>query len=363
MPLPGEIIELAAKVSNWGRWGDDDELGCGNLLTDETARRRRIGAQRSADLARRGPQGRWHPGAGQPARRYNPILTVTSLNEARQVRSGHLGRHRRPSHDVDLRGHTSMLSATSPTARFLYNGVPTSAVSAQYGATKLGAEKLPQIVTWSAPRHRPHEGRRCPRRDRTGPRSPLLTSAACERAKVTPQEGDVILVRTGRMRYYHAGDRQRCGRHGVLPARSVGRHDLVDLTSTSQGAFVDTYTRTRRSLPATRLVRLPGGASAPAARHGSAPGAELGLRGAGRCVRRGRTRRRAPARRPGTARGRHVSAGRGRRPLIAHLGTARLVAQLDPTARRGRVVRHRGRVVRVVRVVPVVLRRLRIETS
>ena len=39
MPLPEDITELAAEVSNWGRWGDDDELGCGNLLTAETARR------------------------------------------------------------------------------------------------------------------------------------------------------------------------------------------------------------------------------------------------------------------------------------------------------------------------------------
>ncbi|NLA37064.1 MAG: cyclase family protein, partial [Actinobacteria bacterium] len=39
MPLPGDLSELAARVSNWGRWGDDDELGCANLLTDESARR------------------------------------------------------------------------------------------------------------------------------------------------------------------------------------------------------------------------------------------------------------------------------------------------------------------------------------
>src|SRR5690606_34629733 len=37
--LPAELTKLAARVSNWGRWGDDDELGCGNLLTDAAARR------------------------------------------------------------------------------------------------------------------------------------------------------------------------------------------------------------------------------------------------------------------------------------------------------------------------------------
>ena len=39
MPLPDEIATLAAEVSNWGRWGDDDELGCGNLLSAESTRR------------------------------------------------------------------------------------------------------------------------------------------------------------------------------------------------------------------------------------------------------------------------------------------------------------------------------------
>ena len=39
MSLPAELVELAQRVSNWGRWGDDDQLGCGNLLTPEATRR------------------------------------------------------------------------------------------------------------------------------------------------------------------------------------------------------------------------------------------------------------------------------------------------------------------------------------
>ena len=39
MPLPGELAELADRVRNWGRWGDDDELGTANLLDDAAARR------------------------------------------------------------------------------------------------------------------------------------------------------------------------------------------------------------------------------------------------------------------------------------------------------------------------------------
>ena len=38
MALPAEVKELAARVRNWGRWGDDDELGTLNLLTDDVVR-------------------------------------------------------------------------------------------------------------------------------------------------------------------------------------------------------------------------------------------------------------------------------------------------------------------------------------
>ena len=34
-----ELEELARRVSNWGRWGDDDELGTPNLITPEKTKR------------------------------------------------------------------------------------------------------------------------------------------------------------------------------------------------------------------------------------------------------------------------------------------------------------------------------------
>ena len=34
MALPDEVKALASRVRNWGRWGDDDEIGTLNLITD-----------------------------------------------------------------------------------------------------------------------------------------------------------------------------------------------------------------------------------------------------------------------------------------------------------------------------------------
>ena len=39
MPLDDEFLALAARVRNWGRWGDDDEIGTVNLVTPEVIRR------------------------------------------------------------------------------------------------------------------------------------------------------------------------------------------------------------------------------------------------------------------------------------------------------------------------------------
>src|SRR5262249_48060242 len=45
VPLPQELVELAARVSNWGRWGTDDQRGTLNLI-DEDAVRRGVAAAR-----------------------------------------------------------------------------------------------------------------------------------------------------------------------------------------------------------------------------------------------------------------------------------------------------------------------------
>lgn len=244
MPLPGDLPDLAARVSNWGRWGDDDELGCANLLTDESARRgaasvrsgRRVPL--AVDLRADGVQ------VGQPARRYNPILTVTSLNERDQYAPGIW----EGTDDVVMMStcagtHVDALCHVSYDG-LLYNGVPTSAVTAQEGATRLGAEKLPPIVTRGIlvdlPRIKGVAGL-----DEIDPGYAVTAEdldEAVDAAGVSVEPGDVVLVRTGEMRHYRAGERQRyaVGQEFHLPGLSVHtiewlhRHDVA-------GAFNDTY--------------------------------------------------------------------------------------------------------------------------
>ncbi|HMJ76833.1 MAG TPA: hypothetical protein VK507_12720, partial [Iamia sp.] len=79
--LPPHLEEVRARVTNWGRWGDDDQRGCGNLLDDAAARRGaacvRTGERFSLALDL-GPDS---PQVGQPPHRKNPRLTMEAINE------------------------------------------------------------------------------------------------------------------------------------------------------------------------------------------------------------------------------------------------------------------------------------------
>ena len=37
IPTEAQVIEWIDTLSNWGRWGDDDQLGTVNLITDAQA--------------------------------------------------------------------------------------------------------------------------------------------------------------------------------------------------------------------------------------------------------------------------------------------------------------------------------------
>src|SRR5436190_24223802 len=81
MAMPSEFTEIATKVRNWGRWGDDDERGTLNLIDDQ-ARRAAVACVRDGRafslallLSADGPQTGAIPG------RVNPELRRTSVNE------------------------------------------------------------------------------------------------------------------------------------------------------------------------------------------------------------------------------------------------------------------------------------------
>ncbi len=81
MALTDELRELAAAVSNWGRWGDDDERGTQNLIDGAATRRGldtvRTGRTRSLAV----PLDQTSPQRGGAPGRIAPLRTMIGINQ------------------------------------------------------------------------------------------------------------------------------------------------------------------------------------------------------------------------------------------------------------------------------------------
>ena len=191
-----DFAALSKQVSNWGRWGADDELGTLNLI-DAAAVKRGIAAVqdgRSLSLAipldDKGPQMGFIPG------RINPLRSMIALNQPF-------------SDDVVVMGlqagtHWDALAHVGHDG-VLYNGHPAAAVTVA-GASKCGIDKVATLVS----RGVLLDVAGAKGVDKLEPGYAVTgedLDAAAGRAGVTVEAGDVVLVRTGQMQNFRAGDR------------------------------------------------------------------------------------------------------------------------------------------------------------
>ncbi|MGE3194616.1 MAG: cyclase family protein [Microbacteriaceae bacterium] len=199
--------EHGRRLSNWGRWGDDDALGTLNLITPE----RRAAA---AQLVRTGvsvplglPFDKDGPQVVEGTRR-NPIHLMTRLGDREPAPGGFVYLddavflHTQCATQIDALSHVSYDG-------LLYNGHPVESVT-RAGATVLGVETfragiqgrgvlfdLPAVVGRS--------------RMEAGESIGLSLLEECEAAQdVRVGEGDILLLRTGWMSVFTIdGDRAR----------------------------------------------------------------------------------------------------------------------------------------------------------
>src|SRR5262245_30235669 len=210
MPLTPELEKLAARVSNRGRWGDDDQRGTLNLITAEVVQRGvaavRTGRPFSLALPfdQTGPQ--WD-NVHMPER-INPELRTHTVNvsftgDTRDFTTSD-DSFRMGSQAVT---HWDALSHAGYDGR-LYNDTPNTVVQAEGGAKRLGIEHFGPVVT----RGVLLDVARALGIDHFDDNHAIsgddLDSAAAT-AGVTVQAGDAVLVRTGQMHFLRAGDRQR----------------------------------------------------------------------------------------------------------------------------------------------------------
>jgi kynurenine formamidase len=207
--LPPEVKELAAKVRNWGRWGDDDEIGTLNLITDDvvksaakeikTGRRLTLGLP----MDENGPQTGAIPGRDNPKREMIMVDTPFTGDPDNFTTSDD-----RLTMGVQAATHWDALAHVSYEGK-LYNGVPSNTIT-DAGAAKMGIDKIKTIVG----RGVLLDVARAKGVDRIEGGYPLTAGdldAAAELGKVNVQPGDIVLIRTGHMQWFHEGDREKYG--------------------------------------------------------------------------------------------------------------------------------------------------------
>src|SRR5689334_22966386 len=149
MPLTPELQALAQRVSNWGRWGPDDQRGTLNLITPDAVLRGVHAARsgRSFSLAipfdETGPQ--WD--SENMPDRVNPELNTYMVNFAFTGDADDFT----TTDDAFRMGsqaatHLDALAHVGYSGK-LWNDTPMSAVSKAGGASKLGIEHVGALAT------------------------------------------------------------------------------------------------------------------------------------------------------------------------------------------------------------------------
>lgn len=210
MPLSADLEQLAARVSNWGRWGADDQRGTLNLITPEAVQRgvAAVREGRSFSLAipfdQTGPQ--WdnvHMPERTNAELRTHTVNVAFTGDTRDFTT---------SDDSFRMGsqaatHWDSLAHVGYAGK-LYNDTPDTVIAPDGGASRLGIENFGPVVT----------------------RGVLLDvallhgvdhfddnyaitgddlEAAAAKAGIDVTSGDAVLVRTGQMHFLRAGEKQR----------------------------------------------------------------------------------------------------------------------------------------------------------
>lgn len=207
MALPDHLRQLAAKVSNAGRWGPDDQRGTLNLI-DAAAVARGVAAARQGrafSLAipfdEDGPQTGAIPGRDNPRRTMLAVNTPYTGDRADFCTSDDA-----LAMGVQAATHWDALAHVSYEGR-LYNDTPADVIDDR-GAHRLGIEVFGPVVT----RGVLVDVARLHGVDHFDDGHPIGADdldAALARQGLAVEPGDILLVRTGQMHFLRQGDKAR----------------------------------------------------------------------------------------------------------------------------------------------------------
>ena len=205
MSLPAAFHEIAKRVNNWGRWGQDDEIGTLNLISGEVVREaaatvrtgRRVPL--AVDLRQDGVQTGMIPG------RVNPLHVMVQVNQE-LFGPGTVA----TSDDAVTLGlqagtHWDALTHASHSGR-IYNGRPADTITPHGRAAFSGIHTARHVVSRGVLLD-VAAAKGVDRLPGDHAVTPEDLDEAAEFGRVTVRAGDVVLVRTGQFQLYLAGDR------------------------------------------------------------------------------------------------------------------------------------------------------------
>ncbi|MBO1337661.1 cyclase family protein [Streptomyces sp. VRA16 Mangrove soil] len=209
MPLPAEFHDIAKRVNNWGRWGESDEIGTLNLVTDEVVREAaaEVRTGRRVPLAltlkEDGVQSGLIPG------RVNPLHTMVQINQEIFGPGTVACSDDAVTMGLQAATHWDALTHVSHSGR-LYNGRPAQTVTAHGGSEFSGIDKAPYIVSRGVLLD-VAAAKGVDRLPGDHAVTPEDLDEAAEFGRVTVRSGDIVLVRTGQIQVYLAGDKHGYG--------------------------------------------------------------------------------------------------------------------------------------------------------
>jgi kynurenine formamidase len=207
LALPDHLTQLAARVSNTGRWGADDERGTLNLIDRAAVLRGVAAARQGRPFSLAIPFDENGPQTGAVPGRENPRRTMLAVNTPYTGDpTDFCANDDAVAMGVQAATHWDALAHVSYEGR-LYNGIDAAVVD-EHGAGRLGIQTFGPVVTRGvlADVARAHgvdhfdDGHAITGDD---------LDAAVALGGVTVEPGDALLVRTGQMHFLRQGDRAR----------------------------------------------------------------------------------------------------------------------------------------------------------
>lgn len=205
--LPDDLLDLAARVSNWGRWGVEDRRGTLNLIDEAAVRRGAAAVRQGRTFSLAVPFDADGPQTGAIPGRDNPKLEMTAINVAYTGDAdGFCTNDDRMSMGVQAATHWDSLSHVGYSHR-LYNDVADTTVT-EAGSAELGIERFGPIAT----RGVLLDVARLHGVDHFDDNHPITgdeLDRCASAAGLAIEPGDIVTVRTGQMHYLRIGEKDR----------------------------------------------------------------------------------------------------------------------------------------------------------